>query len=408
MTESSYIHAGWLIDGTGGPIRKQVLLTVRDGLIGAIDRFVAGDAPDSRLVTDLSFATLAPAFIDSHVHLTMSGTVDLRSREHQLRAGCDELDRVIARHLDHHLGHGVLAVRDGGDRNDCVGRYLQAREKEGRFPVRVSTSGRAWHCRGRYGALIGRSPAAGKSLAQALAEDGGAVNQVKLVNSGLNSLKTFGRQTPSQFSRDEIRGFVEAAARLGLDVMVHANGEEPVRDALEAGCHSIEHGFFMGRENLQRLADRQAFWVPTACTMKAYAELLTEQGDHKGAAVARKNLEHQLKQLALARELGVPVALGTDAGSPGVLHGESVVEEMKLLMKAGYSLAEAVRCATQMGARLLGLKNMGSIGIGGPADFLVARGGPSQLPRKFSYLEAIYIGGESSEFYRKHPGNHVG
>jgi imidazolonepropionase-like amidohydrolase len=124
--------------------------------------------------------------------------------------------------------------------------------------------------------------------------------------------------------------------------------------------------------------------------------------------VARKNLSGQLQQLEMARELGVSVALGTDAGSPGVLHGESVCEEMKLLAKAGFSLAEIVRCATSTAARLLGLDaSMGLIAKGRPADFLVARGTPAQLPRKLSYLEAIYIGGKPCELYRKNPHKHV-
>ena len=65
---------------------------------------------------------------------------------------------------------------------------------------------------------------------------------------------------------------VQAAASRGLSVMVHANGEAPVRIAAMAGCRSVEHGFFMGSENLSRMADRGVTWVPTAVTMQAYAE----------------------------------------------------------------------------------------------------------------------------------------
>jgi imidazolonepropionase-like amidohydrolase len=36
---------------------------------------------------------------------------------------------------------------------------------------------------------------------------------------------------------------------------VHANGETAVRMAVEAGCDSIEHGYFMGPDNLRRMAD---------------------------------------------------------------------------------------------------------------------------------------------------------
>jgi imidazolonepropionase-like amidohydrolase len=216
----------------------------------------------------------------------------------------------------------------------------------------VQTPGPAWHRAGRYGKLIGRSPAQNESLAEAYTRENPVCDYIKLVNSGLNSLREFGRETSPQFSAAEIRQLVAAAERQGRKVMVHANGRLPVQEALEGGCHSIEHGFFMGRNNLARMAERQCVWVPTACTMKAYAEILDHERDYAAAGVAQRNLSDQLRQLAIARELGVTVALGTDAGSPGVLHGESVFEEMKLLAKAGYSLAEIVRCATSAAARL--------------------------------------------------------
>ncbi|MDH3327920.1 MAG: amidohydrolase family protein [Desulfobulbaceae bacterium] len=98
------------------------------------------------------------------------------------------------------------------------------------------------------------------------------------------------------------------------------------------------------------------------------------------------------------------IALGTDSGSIGVLHGEAVAEELRLFIKAGYSLPEAVRCATYSGAQLLGIENkMGLVSAGRPANFIVARGTPAQLPRKLSYLETIYINGSPcvKKFFQK-------
>lgn len=405
MSSATFVLAGWLIDGSGGPIQEKVLLKIVDGRFAAIEPYRPGHGPDPSSITDLSHCTVLPPLVDSHVHLFMSGATDKTTREQQMIAGYEELRPVIARHLHYLFSHGVLAVRDGGDRGGFALRYGQ--EEKMHPGVIVKTADRAWHNKGRYGALIGRAPGDGESLAEAYGRDGDAGDQVKLVNSGLNSLKVFGRETAPQFSRQEIAGLVEAAARQGRKVMVHANGEEPVRLAVEAGCHSIEHGFFMGRDNLQRMADKGVVWVPTVFTMKAYAANIGHADPHANRQVIEKNLNHQLAQLALARELGVTVALGTDSGSLGVIHGESLVEEMKLFLKAGYSLAETVRCATGNGARLLGLDDFGLLAAGRAATFLVARGGPLQLPRKLFYLEGIYCGGEPSLLYRKNPVKHI-
>lgn len=406
MCETHYIRAGWLIDGSGSAIQRDVLMTVVAGSIADIKPFSTADIPKASSLTDLSFATILPPLIDCHVHLAMSGSMNPQIREHQLVAGCDELEPVIAQHLELLFGHGVLAVRDGGDRDGCVSRYLQKLGKDS-VPVRVMTPGSGWYRKGRYGKLIGKYPAENQSLAEAYGLENASGEYVKVVNSGLNSLTEFGRETATQFDAAEIRQLVKAARRQGKRVMVHANGRLPVQEAIEAGCHSIEHGFFMGRENLARMAEHECVWVPTACTMKAYAEILEHDRNSAGAEIARKNLQHQMEQLRLARELGVTVALGTDAGSPGVLHGESVFEEMKLLAKAGYSLAETVQSATSIGAKLLGFNDIGLLAKGRSADFLVARGTPGQLPRKLSYLEGIYVGGKPSSLYRKNPYKHV-
>ena len=123
-------------------------------------------------------------------------------------------------------------------------------------PVCVRAAGRAWHREGRYGRLIGRPPAEGLSVAEAIRQDGERGDHLKIVNSGLNSLTEYGRTTAPQFDLAEMSAAVKAAAERGLSVMVHANGEEPVRIAVMSGCRSVEHGFFMGRENLARMAEQ--------------------------------------------------------------------------------------------------------------------------------------------------------
>lgn len=408
---ATHILAGWLIDGSGGKIQEKVLLTIEEGRFSAIAPYRPDCGLDPARLTDLSHCTLLPPLVDCHVHLFMSGSVDPRLREWQLTAGYDELRPVMARHLHDQFSHGVLAVRDGGDPGSFALRLRGEEEMHGEMIVKVA--GRAWHRGGRYGRLVGRCPADGERLDEAVARDVEPVDQVKVMQSGLNSLKIFGRETEPQFTLEELAGVVRAAEAAGRKVMVHANGREPVRLAIMAGCHSIEHGFFMGSDNLVRMAEKGTCWVPTAITMKAYAAQLRAVGTVGAAGsgaslqVVEKNLHDQLNQLAFAREQGVTVAIGTDAGSLGVLHGEAVIEEMKLFIKAGYTLPEVIRCATANGARLLDLADFGLLAKGRAATFLVARGGPSQLPRKLGYLEAMYRNGAPSGLYRKNPVKNV-
>ncbi|WP_373498290.1 amidohydrolase family protein, partial [Desulfococcus sp.] len=231
---------------------------------------------------------------------------------------------------------------------------------------------------GRYGRLIGRPPLPGQSLADAVLAVTDPVDHVKIVHSGLNSLKHFGKETAPQFTPAELRAAVAAAHGRGLRVMVHCNGASPVAIAVQAGCDSVEHGFFMGEENLRRMADAGTVWVPTAVTMKAYSRMLPQ--DAPEAEIARRNFDHQVGQIRRARELGVRIALGTDAGSLGVHHGRSVGEELAIFVAAGFPIEAAVACSTGVGGELLGLDDGREIRAGRPARFIVVDGPPERLP----------------------------
>lgn len=392
-----HIRAGWLIDGSGGDVFEDVLLEIKDGIIHDINPY-RKDYRNQADVLDLSDCTILPGLVDSHVHLFMSGTGDRSVRDFQLVADYDDLKEIISRHTFQHLSQGVVAVRDGGDNGGHALRYKTDNLKKSSSHLILKVAGKAWHRPGRYGRLIGHTPLPGESLAQAITGEKETIDHIKIVNSGVNSLSSFGRLTAPQFELEELKSAVSAAGGRGLKVMVHANGELPVRIAIESGCHSIEHGFFMGKENLEKMAEKRVVWVPTVYTMKAYAEHMKRQtGRIDPADVARRNLEHQLKQLSMARELGVPVALGTDAGSLGVHHGTAVIEELKLFMEAGYSLSDTVRCATLNSAKLLGLKDYGTLEEKKSATFITVKGGPSSLPASLKEIEAVYIRGKVYE-----------
>ncbi|MEJ2058183.1 MAG: amidohydrolase family protein, partial [Desulfofustis sp.] len=386
----------------GEAARNQVI-AIEAGRVAGVEEAEQYHHIDSSELIDLSNVVILPVLIDSHVHLCMSGSIDQEFRKKQLEASYEELVPLVAEHLRHHFSHGILALRDGGDRSGTVLRYVREHHRAAENPVTVLSPGAAFHQGGRYGALIGSGVGGGEPLVAAFSRLQQKTKLIKVVNSGLNSLTEYGRETKPQFGLEELSELVSEARRRGCSVMVHANGRVPVKEAIEAGCDSIEHGFFMGRENIELMAEKGIFWVPTLFTMKACAMHADHYRTKIDRKVVEKTLAHQLEQLAYAREKGVLVALGTDSGSIGVLHGESLTEEMKLFRQAGFSLSETIRCATEHGARLLGIEDLGVISAGKPAHFLVTRGTPAQLPRKLGYLEAIYLDGRPSSLYRRTP-----
>ena len=376
-----------------------MLLHIENGFIQSINKVKLSDLSD-RKVLDFSDCSIIPCLVDSHVHLFMSGTNDQKIRKNQIDADFNDIKNIISKHINQALSYGVTGLRDGGDSQAHVLRYKTECFDYNKIPVDLMVTGKAWRNHGRYGKLIGRAPTENETLANAIENDQNPMDHVKIVNSGLNSLVRFGEETLPQFNLKEMKKAVKAAHRLNRKVMVHANGKIPVNIAIESGCQSIEHGFFMGKENLKKMSDKNIMWVPTAYTMKAYSQYLSNASIE--AETAKRNLEHQLKQIFQARKIGVPIALGTDAGSPGVHHGSSVFEELKLFMEAGFSVQEAVKCATLNGSRLLGIDNKtGVLGKGANASFIIIKGNPFNLFNNINSIKAVFINGLKFHHFHK-------
>ncbi|MBP7517368.1 MAG: amidohydrolase family protein [Desulfobulbus sp.] len=385
MNATRFIVAGSLIDGLGGRVRKRVLLTVQGGRIAAIGPAAERAGGNGVAVQDLSHCTVVPPLVDCSVALAGSSSLESQAGRGETAGSQDAT--LVARHLRDCHDHGVLGLAD---------RSAAATPAEAQGLVTLRSCGRL--VRGDDGVL--EVAAAGDFLR-------------------IDSTGDIDADTPASPGLDrQALGRLLAQRGPGRTVVV-ANGATAVTEALAAGCDAIEQGYRMGEANLRLMARNRVLWIPSLLRARNGLDCASSGGSvccrfslravapgepQPGAeAYWRGLLADQLAQLRLARSLGVPVAVGTGAGSPGILHGESVVEEMKLFLRAGWSLEETMHSASEQGARFFGMDNLGGLAVGRPATFLVTRGSPQQLPRKLAYLEGIYLGGQPSDSYRKNP-----
>ena len=82
-------------------------------------------------------------------------------------------------------------------------------------------------------------------------------------------------------------------------------------------------------------------------------------------------LPGKLRQL---RALGVPMAIGTDAGSPLHFQAGAIWWELEAWRATGASHREALIAATEHAARVLRAADVGRLAVGGRADFVLYRG----------------------------------
>ena len=395
MGRTQFILAGSFIDGSGADVRKNVFLAVKDGTITTIGSAADLSRNDGAAIDDFSHCTILPALVDCSVSLSRSPSVDRRVRLSTEEAGFAKKAAMLEQHIRYCHIHGVQGVADSDDITDLVERYQEGMAQGSLIDIR--TSGRL--CRSRQDCAAGNSA------------DG---DFLKIGYSG----NIEDEETPyPRLNHENLCRILQH--RGGKKTVVLANGLQQVEEALEAGCDAIEQGYGMGEDNLRIMAEKDVLWIPSVLRAKNALNAAGASGDVgcrfslgyvapgnplPGAeAYWKKILTEQITQLRFARKLGVTTAVGTGAGSVGILHGESMVEEMKLFIKAGYSLEETIRCASENGARFFGMEKLGLLTVGQKATFLIARGSVKQLPRKLSYLEGIYIDGAPSNTYRKNP-----
>lgn len=259
---------------------------------------------------------------EAHMHIFMNG-VDYRQAVRDQINGVNE--EVIRKNLEEYHRRGITWLRDGGD---IYGTSKRTMEIAPEYGITYRTPVFAIHKKGHYGGIVGKAYENMKDyrkLIQELREQGGLF--VKIMISGIMDFDR-GGLTESSLPDEEIRELIHIAHEEGFAVMAHTNGSRAVRAAALAGVDSIEHGNFCDDDALQALASSETIWVPTIVTVK---NLL---GDGRFPEhVVEKIWEGQQKNLHRAFELGVKLALGSDAGAYRVLHGQGLMDEYQVFQE---------------------------------------------------------------------------
>jgi imidazolonepropionase-like amidohydrolase len=87
--------------------------------------------------------------------------------------------------------------------------------------------------------------------------------------------------------------------------------------------------------------------------------------------------ELHVENIALARRIGVRIAMGSDAGTPGNHCGESMQELEVMVRKCGFSALEAIQAATIHAASMMRVdQELGSVAPGKLADLIATRANP--------------------------------
>ena len=191
---------------------------------------------------------------------------------------------------------------------------------------------------------------------------------------------------------------VDEAHMNGLLVTAHATFDEAIRRVVEAGVDCVEHGGSMSEDTIQMLLDRGTWIVTTFSPLVLQAQRGLEWGMPPHEVERRREQVGDATRFAgnvAAAKAGIPIAFGTDAGSPVVPHNE-IVEELKFMVEVGVCEDNyaALRSITIRGAELLRLDEiLGTLEAGKTADIVVLNGHPGEDLDAVRDVHAVYVRG---------------
>jgi imidazolonepropionase-like amidohydrolase len=371
---ATYIANVSLFDGRS--LRTKAGVLVSDGRVewlGAHTR--APRAARAAAEVDGAGKTLAPGLIDCHVHLCFDGGADFAGEAREMTSDALATVKAVA-NAARTLPHGVTTVRDMGGRGDAaiqVGRAVARGIVAG---PRILAAGRALTITGGHGHNVGiaREVDGPVEVRRAVREE------IRAGATAIKLIATGGVLTPgishdfTAFTQEELDAAVDEARSWGRVVGAHAIGPEGILRAVRAGVDSIEHGSMLTAEGARAMKERGTFHVPT---ISAIREIVDHADEVPTYAVEKAAKLVDVARDAFRRSIraGVPIACGTDAGTPFNPHGNTTREIVRMV-EWGLTPLRALRSATSDAAALLRLPDAGRVGEGAAADLVLYDANP--------------------------------
>lgn len=402
------IKAGKLIDVRAGRVVENQGILVEGDRIKTVGPFaeIVRNAPSKIRVIDLSRATVLPGLADCHTHILLQG--DITSAEYD--------EQILKESIPYRTIRATVAARTGLMNGFTTMRDL---ETEGAMyaDVDVKTainrgviSGPRMFVATRAFSATGMYPVLGYSWELKMPEGVQIVDGADNIRRAVREQVKYGADWIKfyadrryfikdgalhswlNFTDEEMKAIVEEAHRLGRRVAAHAMGREGIEASLKVGVDSIEHGFGLDEEMMERMVRQGTYWCPTI-----YVGVYVAEGRAAaGAPIWLTMRDMEAKAFRLAVSKGVKIAYGTDAG--GYAWTENQAKEFAYMVRYGMTPMQAIQSATIVAANLLERPNdLGAVESGRYADIIAVAGDPL---RDITELERVRFVMKGGEVYR--------
>jgi imidazolonepropionase-like amidohydrolase len=405
-----------IVDVEHGTLSRPRTVVVELGRIVAIDAPRRARLPAGARRIDGRGRYLVPGLVDMHVHLFNNATH---------RPPNDWAFPLF-------VAHGVTAVREMAARVESLPQVA------------------AWNAARANGTLVAPRVVAAAVVVRGDSPPDAARDVLAAADAGADAIKVF-----SELPAANLPAILAAARMRGLSVIGHAPARLPLRDAaglrsnehlmqVFEACSPLEDELVAARRDVDddALAQLQAAqearalatYSPARCRRVArrlaaagqaqvptlVLDALPRDGRHaqhplwprlrederarwqrllgslapddRAAERARRQVARRIVA-ALHRE-HVLVLAGTDTPMPESYPGDSLHEELRLLVEAGFTPAQALRAATLDPARFLGQDaDSGTVAVGKRADLVLLAADPTRHIGNARRIEAVVLDG---------------
>jgi len=380
--ETLVLKAAHVFDSTGTALKDGASVVVRGDRIVSVG---TGAAPAGARVIDLGDATLLPGFIDAHTHLTMQFDKDYyHGFYNRLMRFPAEQAMYAAMYAKRTLEAGFTTVRNVGAEDFVdVGlrNAINAGVAEG---PRILTAVHGVGSPGGHfddyafppdrvkpwGPIEGICSGPEECREAVRYQMKWGADVIKIAASGGVLSESDPVDVP-QLTPEELSAIVSEAHKWNRKVAAHCHGDTAARLAIAAGVDSIEHGSFLSEDTLKLMKAKGVYLVPTRMAVY-WVSKNADTYPPKIAAKARAAAAAHGNMFKAALRIGVPIALGTDAGV--YPHGMNGME-FGLMTDLGMSPAAALLAGTREAAKLIGVEgDVGTLETGKVADIVAVSG----------------------------------
>jgi imidazolonepropionase-like amidohydrolase len=390
------VKAGKLFDANSATLLHDQVIVIDGERIIAVGPAKSTKIPAGANVIDLSKQTVLPGLIDLHTHMfntpkpgmsrEMSTLLAIQNIQNDLRAGFTTVRDMST----HGNGYADVDIRNAIDNGLIDGPRAQ-----------VSTRGIIWG--GAPSAEAARKNPLDSAVVNNEDEARAAVqDQIK---HGADWIKLFPTTSTYSFAPDGavnyvstypmpvLQALIDETHRLGHKAACHVFGGEGQKNAILAGCDSIEHAWGLDQEQALMMVQKKLSVDPT---MMRYTEPYMDDNDKRNTGGKfRINPIINAAVAMAAKTPGLKLTVGSGVDGSAFVHGTQALEYIALVKQAGMSPASVIQAGTKNNAEVLNwYDRLGSVQKDKFADLVAVTGDPIEDITQLQHVTFVMKGGK--------------